>query len=123
MQNFSSEAMTAVIVEFLQRNAQLQAGVAVTHGKRSLMTWRGKGHKGQGAFGKRVVGAEHTHQVFHVRTHCFGHMAKDCWFKEWSKGGSWNREPSTCKRDEKGIYSVFSGTISQSNLEGHSEKR
>ena len=38
--------------------------------------------KGQGKVGKRVVAIEHTHQVFHVRTHCFGHMAKDCWFKE-----------------------------------------
>ena len=78
--------------------------------------------KGQGKVDKRVVAIEHTHthQVFHVRTHCFGHMPKAVGSK---KGGSWNREPSTCKKDEKCIDSVFSGTTSLSNLETHSEKR
>ena len=77
--------------------------------------------KGQGKVGKRVVAIEHTH------TKCFtcGRIALVTWPKivGSKKGGSWNREPSTCEKDEKGIYSVFSGTTSLSNLETHSEKR
>ena len=121
--NFSYEAMTAVIVQFLQRNAQLWAGVAVTHGKRSCGhgDWRPDKEGPMESWQTSCCDRTHTH------TKCFtcGRIALVTWPKivGSKKGGSWNREPSTCEKDEKGIYSVFSGTTSLSNLETHSEKR
>ena len=81
MQNLATfEAMTAVTLQFLQHNAQYQAGVTVTPSNRrgpddmeiDALTKKGKGkNKGK----SKTDGS---------KTSCFvcgrgGHMAKDCW--------------------------------------------
>ena len=83
MQNLDTfEAMTAVTLQFLQHNAQHQAGVTVTPNNRRgpALTKTGKGYKGE-ANGKNDG----------QKTTCCvcgrgGHMAKDCKLKETSKG-------------------------------------
>ena len=82
------EAMTAVILQFLQHNAQYQAGVTVSPHKRGpddmeidALTKKGKSHKGKG-----------KNKIDGQKSSCFtcgraGHMTKDCGFKDTGKGG------------------------------------
>ena len=86
------EAMTAVTLQFLQHNAQYQAGVTVSPNNRrgpadmeiDALTKKGKNHKGKGK--SKTDGQKPS---------CFecgrvGHMTKDCWFKDTSKGSTPN---------------------------------
>ena len=89
MQNLDTfGAMTVVTLQFLQLNAQYQAGVRVTPNNRSgpddmeidALTKKGKGCKGK-----------EKSKTDGLKTSCFvfrrvGHMSTDCWFKETSKG-------------------------------------
>ena len=89
------EAMAARTLQFLQHNAQYQAGVTVTSNNRrgpndmeiDALTKKGKGYKGKGAPSK-TDGQKTSHFV------CgrLGHMAKDCWFKETNKGSGPNNK-------------------------------
>ena len=104
MQNLATfEAMTAVTLQFLQHNAQYQAGVTVTPSNRrgpddmeiDALTKKGKGkNKGK----SKTDGS---------KTSCFvcgrgGHMAKDCWFKDTSKGSAPNSKGKKGKGKGKG---------------------
>ena len=102
------EAMTAVTLQFLQHNAQYQAGVTVTPNNRKgpddmeidPLTKKGKSHKGRGK--NKTDGQE---------TSCFvcgrvGHMTKDCWIKDTSKGNSPNSKGKKGKGKSKGKNSV-----------------
>ena len=81
------EAMTAVTLQFLQHNAQYQAGVTVSPNNKSgpddmeidAWTKQGKSHKGKGK--SRTDGQKSSCYV------CgrIGHMTKDCWFKDMNK--------------------------------------
>ena len=86
------EAMTAVTLQFLQHNAQYQVGVTVSPNNRrgpddmeiDALTKKGKSHKGKGK--SKTDGQKPS---------CFvwgrvGHMTKDCWFKDTSKGSTPN---------------------------------
>ena len=104
MQNLATfEAMTAVTLQFLQHNAQYQAGVTVTPNNRrgpddmeiDALTKKGKG-KSKGK--SKTDGS---------KTNCFvcgrvGHMAKDCWFKDTSKGSAPNNKGKKGKGKGKG---------------------
>ena len=104
MQNLATfEAMTAVTLQFLQHNAQYQAGVTVTPNNRrgpddmviDALTKKGKG-KSKGK--SKTDGS---------KTSCFvcgrvGHMAKDCWFKDTSKGSAPNNKGKKGKGKGKG---------------------
>ena len=104
MQNLATfEAMTAVTLQFLQHNAQYQAGVTVTPNNRrgpddmeiDALTKKGKG-KSKGK--SKTDGS---------KTSCFvcgrvGHMAKDCWFKGTSKGSAPNNKGKKGKGKGKG---------------------
>ena len=104
MQNLATfEAMTAVTLQFLQHNAQYQAGVTVTPNNRrgpddmeiDALTKKGKG-KSKGK--SKTDGS---------KTSCFvcgrvGHMAKDCWFKDTSKGCAPNNKGKKGKSKGKG---------------------
>ena len=108
MQNLATfEAMTAVTLQFLQHNAQYQAGVTVTPNNRrgpddmeiDALTKKGKG-KSKGK--SKTDGS---------KTSCFvcgrvGHMAKDCWFKDTSKGCTPNNKGKKGKGKGKGKNSV-----------------
>ena len=92
MQNLDSfEAMTAVTLQFLQHNAQYQAWVTVTPNNRKGpddMEIDAKTKKGTGK--SRANG-----KTDGSKTSCFvcgrvGHMTKDCWFKDTSKGNTHN---------------------------------
>ena len=104
MQNLATfEAMTAVTLQFLQHNAQYQAGVTVTPSNRrgpddmeiDALTKKGKGkNKGK----SKTDGS---------KTSCFvcgrgGHMAKDCWFKDTGKGSAPNSKGKKGKSKGKG---------------------
>ena len=103
MQNLATfEAMTAVTLQFLQHNAQYQAGVTVTPNNRKgpddmeidALTKKGKG-KSKGK--SKTDGS---------KTSCFvcghaGHMAKDCWFKDTSKGSAPNNKGKKAKAKAK----------------------
>ena len=103
MQNLATfEAMTAVTLQFLQHNAQYQAGVTVTPNRRGpddmeidALTKKGKG-KSKG-----------KSQADGSKTSCFvcgrvGHMAKDYWFKDTSKGSAPNSKGMKGKGKGKG---------------------
>ena len=108
MQNLGTfEAMTAVTLQFLQHNAQYQAGVTVTSSNRrgpddmeiDALTKKGKG-KSKGK--SKTDGSKAS---------CFvcgrgGHMAKDCWFKDTSKGSAPNSKGKKGKGKGKGKSSV-----------------
>ena len=94
------EAMTAVTLQFLQHNAQYQAGVKVSPNNRrgpddmeiDALTKKGKNHKGKGK--SKTDGQKPS---------CFvcgrvGHMTKDCCFKDTSKGVP----PNTNGKKDKG---------------------
>ena len=105
MQNLATfEAMTAVT---LQHNAQCQAGVTVTPNSRKgpddmeidALTKKGKG---------KSKGKSKTDTS---KTSCFvcgrvGHMAKDCWFKDTSKGSAPNNKGKKGRGKGKGKNSV-----------------
>ena len=107
MQNlYTFEAMAAVTLQFMQQNAQYQAGVTVTPNRRKgpddleidALTRKGKGCKGKG---NRAKSKDRSCFVCgHV-----GHMAKDCWFKETSKGSGPNNNKGE-KDKGKGKSSV-----------------
>ena len=81
------EAMTAVTLQFLQHNAQYQAGVTVSPNNKKgpddmeidALTKKGKSHKGKG---KSETDGQKSSCFLCGRT-C--HMSKDCWFKDTSK--------------------------------------
>ena len=88
------KAMTAVIFQFLQHNAQYPAGVTVTSKNRNgpddmeidALTKEGKSHKG---IGKSKTDGQ--------KTSCLvcgpvGHTTKDCCFKDTSKGNTPNKQ-------------------------------
>ena len=81
------EGVTAVTLQFLQHNAQYQAGVTVSPNNKKgpddmeidALTKKGKSHKGKGK--GKTDGQKPS---------CFvcgriGHMTKDCWFKDTNK--------------------------------------
>ena len=84
------EAMTAAVtLQFLQHNAQYQAGVTVSpNNKRGpddmetdALTKKGKNHKGQG---KSKTDGQKPSCLVCGRT---GHISRDCWFKDTNKDG------------------------------------
>ena len=87
------EAMTAVTLQFLQDNAQYQAGVTVTPNN-----WRGPDDMVIDALTKKGKGkSKGKSKTDGSKTSCFvcgrvGHMAKDCWFKDTSKGSAHNNK-------------------------------
>ena len=102
MQNLDTfAAMAAVSLQFLQHDAQYQAGVTVTANNRrdpddmeiDALTKKGKGYKGKGK-GKNKTDGQ--------KTSCFvcgrvGHMANYCFLKEANKGSGPNYK---CKKDK-----------------------
>ena len=108
MQNLATfEAMTAVTLQFLQHSAQYQAGVTVTPNNRrgpddmeiDALTKKGKG---------KSKGKSKTDES---KTSCFvcgrvGHMAKNCWLKDTSKGSAPNNKGKRGKGKNKGKNSV-----------------
>ena len=95
------EAMTAVTLQFLQHNVQYQAGVTVSPNNRrgpddmeiDALTKKGKNHKGKGK--------SKTEPSCFV-CGCVGHMTKDCWFKDTSKGVPPNSKGKKPKGKHKG---------------------
>ena len=83
MQNLDTfEAMTAAILQFLQHNAQYQAGVTISRNKKrkpDALTKKGKSLKGEG-----------KSKTERQKASCFvcgrvGHVTKDCLFKDMNK--------------------------------------
>ena len=99
------EAMTAVVFQFLQHNAQYPAGVTVTSNKRNgpddmevdALTKEGKSHKG---IGKSKTDGQKTSCLVCGRV---GHVTKDCCFKDTSKGNTPNSKGKKhqCKGEGK----------------------
>ena len=112
MQNLATfEAMTAVTLQFLQRNAQYQAGVTVASNKRrgpddmeiDTLTKKGKGK----SKGKSKTDASKTSCFVRGRV---GHMAKHCWFKDTSKVSAPNNKGKKGEGKGKGKNSVNEAT-------------
>ena len=98
------EAMTAVTLQFLQHNAQYQAGVTVSPNNLKgpddmeidASTKNGKSHKGEG---KSKTDGQKSSCFVRGRV---GHGSKDCWFKDTSKGGPPSNNVKKVKGKGKG---------------------